>query len=335
MDIDLRTLFTYNAVVQTLQSLPPLLTPALDIYYPESRRGTHPLPTIGMDEVTDITKTMPVVRRGAPSTPITGSSEQISYIEPQPIRPSIGVSGNELNNLKVLLALKGQQGANSIETWRAAQIERLRRAVRATTEALSVQSLSGSISYPMRIEGGAYTTYTVTFGTILSETISTKWDNQAKTLDGVLGDLIALATKVKSKGYGTQIRYEAGVTAYLALAKMVIALQNDNRITASVGEASLNIAGFVVNLNNGSYMNPQTGASVDNLGAKKIRAIDLAAPFTLKYCALDDIESGLVALPFFPKAVLLQDPSQWKLIGESKPLPIPVPNAICEATAIS
>ena len=47
----------------------------------------------------------------------------------------------------------------------------------------------------------------------------------------------------------------------------------------------------------------------------------LANPGTLFYLALDDFDAGLKALPFFAKQVKSDDPSGYKIIGMSKPLP--------------
>ena len=55
----------------------------------------------------------------------------------------------------------------------------------------------------------------------------------------------------------------------------------------------------------------------------------------LPYAAIDDLDGNLQPLPFFIKPIKTADPSGWKLIAESKPLPIVQPKGICDATVIA
>jgi hypothetical protein len=59
------------------------------------------------------------------------------------------------------------------------------------------------------------------------------------------------------------------------------------------------------------------------------------APFRFYYLALDDLDANLQGMPFYVKPLKQDDPSGYKLIGKSKPLPVPVPKAICKATVAS
>jgi len=68
---------------------------------------------------------------------------------------------------------------------------------------------------------------------------------------------------------------------------------------------------------------------------KDVMMIATDAGHRLVYCALDDLDANLQPLPFFAKPIPIKDPSGYKLIGESKPFPIPNTEGICEATVVS
>lgn len=326
MQINIRQYFTPAAIGLHLEALPVLETFIMDLIY--GNRITHPLPVLGVDELLSITGNVPVVRRGTAAYPLAGESKGITYLEPQPVDVSSFLGAVDLNNLKLL----GDQG---IEYWVRGKVDTQRRAVRSTTEALACQSLSGAISYPMKTDAGL-DTYTVNFGTILSQAISVKWDHADKGLELILLDLIAMGNTIKQAcGYGSKIVYLAGQTAYIALAKKVLAVQ-DAKINAQVTEKGITIAGFTVLLAEGGYKNlANNGAWVPSVADKNIVAVAVDAPFKLFYCALDDLDANLLPMPFYSKPIKLDNPSGYNIIGMSKPVPVPVPKAICAGAAIA
>ena len=334
MNVNLREIFNPATVAQDLLSLPALPTRMLDTYYPVESRSQWPFPVIGIDEITKTVGTVPVVSRGAPAVNVEGDTASRQYIEPSGIDVKTFVSAKELNDVKVLIAQGNQNGVDALAIWRQSKEDSLRRFVRYTTDALAAQSLSGLISYPMKLENGQFATYTINFGSILSYTISTKWGTAQLTLATIMLDLIGMATKLQENGYGSNIRWEIGSSVFATLCAIITALPNDNRVNATINEKGIQIGGFTLVLVAGSYKDPQTGASTPYLGAKEVRAIDMAAPRKLWYLALDDIDADLQPRPFFINPVESKDPSGYTLIGRSKPVPAPVVKAICLATAL-
>ncbi len=328
MQVNIRQYFTPAAVGQHLEALPVLETFIMDLIY--TNRITHPLPVLGVDELLSITGNVPVVRRGTAAYPLSGESKGITYLEPQPVDVSSFLGAVDLNNLKLL----GDQG---IEYWVRGKVDTQRRAVRSTTEAMACQSLSGTIAYPMKTDSGL-STYTVNFGSILSHTINTPWnyDYPEKRLADILLDLIAMGNVIKrASGYGSKIVYLAGQTAYLAVANRVIGVE-DAKINAQVTEKGITIAGFTIMLATGGYKDlANNGAWVPSVADDRIVAVAVDAPFKLFYCALDDLDANLLPMPFFSKPVKMDNPSGYNIIGMSKPVPVPVPKAICSADAVS
>ncbi len=324
-DVNLRQLFTPKAVADTIQKLPEMPTPVMDAVFTD--RNTWPLPVIGRAELEKTIGNQPVVRRGAPSVNVGGQEIAIDYIEPQPINLSVNVTAAELNNLKLL-------DAKGLSAWRDNKIADLRRMVRLTTEALCAQSLQGKIQYPMKYEGG-YTYYEVDFGDTLTYTPTKTWDTAEVT--DILMDLVNMSTLIrKTRGYGARLKIWAGAKAFVTIAGRVIALVSESsRIKAQVDEKGINIAGFRIELLNTSYYDHKANTEVPTVDEKKIVMVALDAPHKLRYLAIDDLDAGLQALPFFVKPIKSDDPSGYKLIALSKPLPIVVPKAICWAQVIS
>jgi len=139
-------------VAEVIKTLPPIQTKVLDDVY--TRKVNHPFPQIGIKEVQDVTGAVPVVRRGAPGVPVSGGDASISFIEPQLIKITDSVTAVDANNLKSM-------GAQGYRAFMAQKLDILRRKIKATTEALAAQSLTGKISYPIRLENGSSDTYEV------------------------------------------------------------------------------------------------------------------------------------------------------------------------------
>jgi len=319
-------------IAKTLASLPPLNTKVLDEVYPASRRIQHPFAQIGIQEISETTQTVPLVRRGAPGVPISSDGGSVTYIEPQPIRIEDSIGAREANDIKVL-------GSNWQEFLRN-KLDIIRRKVRATTEALAAQSLTGKIQYPLILENGAYTTYEVDFtrgGTVPVKTYtpSTLWDDSSATLSGVVRDLIGMAEKLQEDGYGNNLKFWAGSKAFTALMNIVLGARTERKITATVDKHVVNVAGFEVELVTNTYTNPQTGTTVKVVPDNQILVWDVSAPFTLYYLAIDHFKAGLKATPLFVYSYESERGDTLKIFAESKPLPCPVVKAILWATVTS
>lgn len=326
-EINLRKYFTPRAIAQILETLPPLETPILDTFYPESKRKQHQLPVLGIDEITRVVKNVPVVRRGTQAVPVGHGERAITYLEPQPIEVSTFVSAKELNDLKLLQE-------TSIQGYVSDKIDFLRQIVRKTTEALAAQSLKGSITYPMKTAAG-YDTYTVDFGSTNAYTPGKLWNASDIKVSDILKDLLEMVKIVKrTSGYGN-VQFFAGASAYMALANVVLnSVNTADTIEARISEKGVTLAGFQVNYLDAVYENPATGEVVSAIDDDSVVAVAMDAPFTLWYCAIDDIDAGLVALPFYAVPDTKKNPSGVEIIGKSKPLPVSVPKAICWAKVV-
>ncbi|TCK58199.1 major capsid protein [Seleniivibrio woodruffii] len=326
IQFDLGKYFTSDAIVRTLSSMPELKSPVLDSVYPEAKRRSHPLPTVSVADLQQPVSNIAVTRRGGDPVPVYEENGSITHIEPQPFRPSERLNGVDVNNLKLLDESGIQLLVNN-------KIDRLRRIVRASTEAMAAQSLKGSIAYPMAMDGG-FATYGVDFGSTLSHTPEEVWNESSISLDDILADLIGMEAQIQnSSHYGSDIRFWAGQSAFMALAKIVQDTGNTS-FTAMIDAKTINIAGFRVELMNSSYTDLATGSQVKVVDSQKLMAFAADAPFELVYSVIDDLDSNLTAMPFFVKQVRDPRSSSIEIIAESKPLPVPFTKGICWATVL-
>ncbi len=325
----LRGLFSTAAVAQSFERLPQLPSVVMDMVYPQARRAQHPFALIAKSELVKIAGAVPVVRRGTPAVNIAAGSMDIDFIEPQPIEVKDFISAKELNDLAVLLSTDNKP---AIQAFIDGKIDNFRRAVMLTTEALAAQSITGQIAYPMQTEGG-HDTYSLDYGATLSFAPAKLWDAADCTIGQILADLIAMTQALALAGYGAKIEWLLGTKAFLNLANKVLALPGDSKVKAEVTEEGIQIAGFFLKLSRGIYKDPVNLATVNQAVAPhKLVAIAQDAPHSFRYCAIDDIEAGLQALPFFvTKPEITRDPSGLKLVAKSKPIHMPVVKGLCWA----
>lgn len=323
----LKNLFSLAAISVAIKQLPVLKTPIMDTFYPEDVRTQHPFATIGIDEIIETIKAVPVIKRGSSSVGIGGATGSIKFIEPLPVGVKEFVGADVLNNLKVLTPAGQQAYVNS-------RIDYMRKVIRATSESLSGQSLSGKISYAMKTETGM-DTYEVDFGAVPTYTVVKKWGHADTTLQDIIDDLSEMAEGIAEDGFGENIDFYAGKTAFSALSSKISSLPNDQRLDAKVVGGTIAIGGYTIYRFVSTYYDPKQKKRVKAIADKAIQAKSKDSAFSFKYFAIDDLDAGLQPLPLFVKTVKVDDPSGYNIIGNSKPLPIPVVKAMRIATVIA
>lgn len=320
---DIRSLFTKEAIIRHLQALPKLVTPVMDTIF--TNRPQLGLPMVGSEMIKSVVQALPLVRRGAPSIPATKGSRSYEFYEPLPIRPNDFASAHELNNLRVLTG-EGR------DAWAGAKIEMLRRAVRKTAEAMAAAALTGKITWPVQLENGVMENWEIDFGTILTETPGVLWSVDTCKVTDVFDLLQAMEEKIQDNGYGGTVAIWAGKTAYSKLLSIVESYKSTARMRVEMSEKGVDIGGYLVERRSERNYNPKTKDMVPTVADKEIKMIALDAGMMMPYCALDDLDANLQPLPFFVKPIEMKDPSGYKLVAESKPLPIPNVEGICGAT---
>ncbi len=318
----LKNIITQKNVREQLGKLSPLNTPVMDDIYPASVRDTYPFDTISLEEVTSIAKAVPVISRGSSSVTLGGGTTSAQAIEPLPVSVNKPVTAAELNRIKTLSA-SGQS------SWLRNTIDFARRTVRSTTEALCAQSLTGKISFAMKTEDGL-DTYVVDYGKTLQFDTQLDWGDDV-TIGQIFSDLSDMAAMIEENGGGAAVEFRAGKKVYGRLLDVVAGLQSV-AISTKVTDNAVYIGGYKISRYNTKYFDPATKKYKAVLDDNGIKAIAKDGGFAFRYLAIDDVDAGLQPLPLWLNPIKIADPSGYKVIAQSKPLPIPSVKSICDAT---
>ncbi|NDY56330.1 hypothetical protein G3N56_06180 [Desulfovibrio sulfodismutans] len=324
--LDIRGLFTKEAIVRYLMALPVLKTPVMDTIF--ATRPQHPLPMLGVDDVSVVANPLPVVRRGAPSISAVSESGNIAFYEPLPVSAHKSVTGADLLNLQMLRG-------DGLEAWAREKTDLLRRVCRLTTEALCALALTGTVEWPVQLEKGGWEVYKIEYGDPLSAIPGTLWDAGGVKLKAVFELLTAMQESIQDNGFGGQIVTWAGKAAYNALFAIAEASVTTAKMRVEITEKGIDVGGYLVERRSERNRNPQTGAMTPVVADDDVVMVALDAGHKLPYCALDDLDANLQPLPFFVKPIKKSDPSSYRLVGMSKPFPVPNVKGICRATVLS
>ena len=323
--MDIRKYYNVKAIAQRLQQLPPLTSTVVDTFY--GRKVNHPFDRVGRSDITAIGAPAPLIARGAPSLPVSGGVLSLDDYEPFEVANHQFFTAADMNRLRHL-------DEQSIEARLAGVDDNLRRICRVTTEAIASVALTGTVSWPVALEGGKMETYQVQFGNPLAFVPAKLWDAADINVRQVFDHLQEMETLVQESGYGGNVELWAGKTAYNVLLGLV-EVYGENpkaKLRVEVSSRGISIGEFVIKKMTETYVHPQTGAVTPKVAANKVMAFATDAVHTLFYCALDDLDARLQPLPYFSKPIDTKDPSGIKIVGRSKPFPVPVVKAICWAT---
>ncbi len=268
---------------------------------------------------------IPVVRRGTKAYQLGGNDLETQSIEPQGFSTVSHISAAELNNLKAI-------GLTNIQKFFEMLQFGVMRKIEVSTEALCAQSLTGQITYPMKTADGANETFEVDYGEPLRYSFDTALNAADATIEHVYTALQEMDEKIQAKGYGMNVETLCGKTLFARI--LTLAGQNkSNILDVKIGKGQVTVGGYIINLENGSYdtMSGGNKTKVKTVGDDKMVMVDLDAGHNLFYAALDDLDAGLQALPFFSKVKKVDDPSGANVYTMSKPLPAVIVDAICWA----
>jgi len=326
--LNLKQFFTPKAVAMRLKQMPKLKTTVVDTFF--ARKVNHPFDKVGKSDLTSVGVPAPLISRGAPSLPVGRGVLSLSDYEPFEVANHDFFTAADMNRLKNL-------DEKSIQARLAMVDDNLRRICRTTTEAIASTSLTGTITWPVALEGGGSDIYQVQFGSPESYTPDVLWDNANAKVRQVFNDLQEMETIVQDSGYGGTVKFWAGKDVYnqlLALTE-VYAENPKAKLRVEVSAAGITLGGFTIKKMAETYVHPTTKAATPKVPKNKIMAFASDAVHTLFYCALDDLDGKLAPLPYFSKPITTGDPSGIKIVGRSKPFPVPVVKAICWATVMA
>ena len=332
MLVTLKGMFTPQAVVQSLNILPPLETTVMDSLF--KGRPTHPFPLVGVSDLVSVVQTVPAVRRNGTPIALKGETANMEFIAPLPIKVKVPVTASELNDLRLIYGNKA-----AVDMWRTRKVDQIRQTVRNTTEAMcSVVATTGKLSWPVELEGGRKETYEVDFGPLLSYTPAAKL-SAASRLPEVYKLLRGMELEVKQAGLGGNVEFWAGtdvVSVLLGIVEAYNSTTESKPYRIQLEQGKIIVGSYVIKFLDETYPNPEDeGQWLQKLDAKTLIAVATNQPGAVWYCAIDSISANNAAVPLHIVAVPRDDDSGIMLIGQAKPLPARPSRASCKAIVVN
>jgi hypothetical protein len=298
-------------------------------------RTNTPNSRVRIVDILKRTGNVPVVSRGSAALSLSGGSMTNTEIEPMPIRLSDFISGAKLNDLRNLYGTGDARGQQLVSSALDEIVLDLMHATELTRNALCAQAISGKIDYMMQTEGG-YERYQVAYGdgTPLAFAPAKKWNDDACTLSMIISDLSDMEDALAEAGCSGEVKYLVGKKAYSAVADKIANMPNDSRIDAKAEKGTLDLGGYTLIKDGLTYKDRDaSGTEVTKYEVDVDKIVGFATDIpVLTYCAVDDVDGNLEPVPFFSKTVKVDDPSGYKVISESKPMPLVSAKGFCWAT---
>jgi hypothetical protein len=324
-DVNIRKYMTAKTIAQRIEAAVGIQTPIRELVFKRSKQ--HPYPKIGIDQIKKVVGNVPVVRRGTPAVPIKKGSRAVDEIAPDGIDLQDFITAADLNNMRLLDSVNVQGVINGV-------LDDMLLMTKKTTEALCAQSLTGEIKYPMKSDDGDEP-YEISYvGNASMPEYTGAVLSSSSTITDVIDVFDAMETLVQDEGWGGNVEVLAGKDVYNLVRKIVETKSTkQNHVSAKMEKGTIEIGGYLIRKVNASYKGYLAGGSigtVKEIPEKSLCMVDLSAPHTLFYLALDDIDAGLQAMPFYAEpGEVKKNPSGIEIIGRSKPVPAPVVSAIC------
>jgi len=320
----LRKVFQPKAVAETLKKLEPVPSVLTQVVFADKKN--HPMPVIGIDEIVETTGTLPLVRYGESPVELDQGNRVITLVEPEPIAVKKVIRPREVQMLASMLGTGAKQYAQD-------QIDRFRRKIQTTINALCGQALNGKLNHPVKTDVGTEP-YEFTYGNVASYTPTNTWDTANAN---PIKDLDSMMTKLQKKNVNGPYVVLAGIQAYQALLKYLeeranVFIANYTKIDEQAKVPYIEYYGFRIYKVAETYtdVNGTTKYVIDPKSIVMVGEL----PFKLRFLSLDDVEYGMVAMPMLVKVVPDPYGKSISIIAQSKPFPIPKINAIVKAKVL-
>lgn len=323
--------FTITLFSRLIERRTPVSSLTFDKVF--THRANHATARVALTDIMTKTKSMPVIARGGVAIPIDAKKGSTTFIEPLSIRLSDFITGAKLNDLRSLFGNGDENGQALVQAELDNIVLSLMQSTELTRNALCNQAITGKINY-MLDSNGMKEKYVIDYGTTNTYNLNTLLDSDSATLVTVLETLNAMRKSINDAGYTGQLMIMCGANAYSTLCNLIMATKEGERMGARITSDTIELLGFQIILNNDTYTDTDENGNEATYSAVDTNKMVMCIPQVaeLGYFAIDDVSGNLQAVPFFSRAVPIDDPSGFKVLSESKPLPLVAPKSICWAT---
>lgn len=322
--------FNIGTLNRLIEARTPVTSVVMDrVFINRANRATD---TISLAQIKRVTKSQPVISRGGRAIPLDPKNAAATKIEPLSIRLSDFISGADLNRLRSLYGDGNENAQALVTTELDKMITDLMSSTEQTRNALAAQSISGKIDYMMD-SNGLKERYVIDFGTTKTYTPDLMLDDQSATTIDLHNLLSAMRKTITDTGLSGTPIVMAGSNAFSTIANLITVTPESGRNGATVSGTHISLLGYDI------YLNDDTYTDADAAGNEVVKpAVDtnsLVMVMTkyaeLDYLAIDDVSGELQATPFWSRVITSDDPSGYKILSESKPMPLVASEAICWA----
>jgi hypothetical protein len=329
----LNSYFTLTLISKLIERSNPVRSLVFDLVF--GYRTNTPSARVRVDDIMRRIGNVPVVARGSAALSMGGYSGNRTEIEPMPIRLSDFVTGADVNDLRSLYGAGDERGQSLVAAYLDKKVIDLMRTTEMTRNALCAQAITGKIDYMMQTEGG-YERYQVVYGdgNTLTFSPSTKWNDPDCPLTQIAQDLSDIEDKMRDEGFSGEVAFLVGKKAFSAISTKLAAMTNETRVDGKVEKGTIFLMGYKLVKDSITYKDRDASGNEVvkyEVDPNKIVAYVVDVP-ELTYCAVDDVDGNLEATPFFSKVVKTDDPSGYRVISESKPMPLVAAKGFCWAT---
>ncbi len=326
--INLEKYFKYDLSIARLKRLQPVAkTPVMDMVYPAAKRDSYPKSRLAQEDLPAEVKNFPVIVRGSASYAVPADETKVNGYEPFPVELTQEISDAQLNDMRNLTD-------EDINSFLDLKVQKLKQGCVATAGALALQSLTGKISYAAQRSPGSFTEYAADFGDIWTYNPGKLWDASGVTIANVFTAASDMSELLGKKGFDTNVVIFCGSEAFKKLVELTVLAPSRN-LKVTVSNNEIEMPGFTFRRINEQYYDYRQKKFVPSINPKKVVAVGLDAPFWFPFCSLDNADAGFRALSFWASVKRSTTGKGYTIQGESKPFPVPIVEAICEATVVS
>lgn len=320
-----------GVIAQVIEDTTGPETPVLDEFFSADEQTLSSI-IVNRKEVLNTWGPVPVTSRSGDHVLIDMGSEFTEVFMPLPFKPKSILLAEDVNNRLA----HGENG--NVDSLIKARVAKLYKSILTSMETLCKQAwASGSIGYAEASANAkkGYETYTCSFGATLTAPsgMNKNWGHADTTIPMIVADLRKITRALQAKHFGKKINLKLGDTLWDAVATKVEASVTTARRNLSVEVVDdvgvINLHGFILRSFSDDYYDIITDATVDTINTKNLIATVVNAPRAGRFLALDDADViGSMTTDFFVKIKKEISGKGWDIYGQSKYLPMPVPQTV-------
>ena len=338
-------------------------TRVFDEYFRDQADST-PFTKVSLADLANLAEAQPLVADGAESIGIRRIATSVDGATIPPVRLNGLIGAEEINALQALpTVLRGRDPVRSVTD---GIIRRIRDDLAVTINGLSAQAVSlGRISWPVKLSDGVYTTFVLDFSEIGEADFSILDVRPEKDLTALVGvkasDWVeyvdAIEDAFEDRQQAAPGGYKLGRNAWKGLMAIASASKRNEAIEVKQGvvqemiptpegkapryrtRSYIDVGGHRFWKYGDQYKMPELVNGVPRQISRRVVADDNVmatsegARFQFRFLSISDLDIGFAALVLALKSWRLKDPSVEKILGQSRPMPIPNLKAIMNSPA--